>query len=412
MISWGSVPSGAVLPFFFDSYAGATGASVTLTGLALGDILCYKGTSMTQRASTAGFVLLDTDGIDVDAITGIHGFSIDTGDNTDAGFYAVGSFFTVVVSAVTIDAQTVNFVAGTFRLLAIETVSGTPQARASAVADGAISATTLAADTIAAAKIATGAITAAKFAAGAIDAASIAADAITAAKIADGAIDAATFAAGAINAAAIAADAIGASELATDAVAEIVNAVWDETTAEVRTAGTYGQLFKDNVNATIGSRAIPGDLMGIVAGGITAAKFTAGAIDAAAIAADAIGASELAADAVTEIQSGLATAAALTTVNNFIDTEVAAILAAVDTEVAAILALLDDARGEPAQGAPPVNPDLATKIDYLYKAFRNRITQTATQLSIYADDAVTVDHKAAVSDDAVTFSRGELATGP
>src|SRR3990167_6736508 len=117
MINWGSVPVNSVLPFTFDSFDGGTGASITLTGLALGDILLYKGVSMTQRSSTAGFVLTDTDGIDLDTITGIHGFSIDTSDNTDAGFYAVGSFFTVVVSAVTIDAQTVNFVAGTFRLM-------------------------------------------------------------------------------------------------------------------------------------------------------------------------------------------------------------------------------------------------------------------------------------------------------
>lgn len=55
-------------------------------------------------------------------------------------------------------------------------------------------------------------------------------------------------------------------------------------------------------------------------GGITTASFAAGAIDAAAIAADAIGASELAADAVTEIQNGLATAAALATAQTDLDT--------------------------------------------------------------------------------------------
>lgn len=153
----------------FDSYAGATGASVTLTGLAITDVEIYKGTSVTQRSSDVGVVLIDTDGIDIDGVTGIHGFSIDTGDNTDAGFYAVGSFFTVVVSAVTIDSQTVNFVAGTFRLLAAETASGTPQARASAIADGAITAST----------IANASIDAATFATGAIDAAAIAADAGT-----------------------------------------------------------------------------------------------------------------------------------------------------------------------------------------------------------------------------------------
>jgi len=124
MINWGKVPLASVLPFIFDSFDGGTGASITLTGLALGDILVYKGTSMTQRASTSGFVLLDTDGIDIDTITGIHGFSIDTGDNTDAGFFVAGSFYTVVVSSVTIDAQIVNFVAGTFWLGPTLTVAG------------------------------------------------------------------------------------------------------------------------------------------------------------------------------------------------------------------------------------------------------------------------------------------------
>lgn len=124
MINWGKVPLASVLPFIFDSFDGGTGASITLTGLALADILVYKGTSMIQRASTAGFVLLDTDGIDIDTTTGIHGFSIDTSDNTDAGFFAAGSFYTVVVSSVTIDAQTVSFVAGTFHLGPTLTVAG------------------------------------------------------------------------------------------------------------------------------------------------------------------------------------------------------------------------------------------------------------------------------------------------
>ena len=97
---WGKVPAGSVLPFFFDSYAGSSGASVTMSNFLVGDVEVYKGTSMTQRASDAGYALLDTDGIDFDGLTGIHGFSIDTGDNTDTGFYTVGAWFTVVVSLV------------------------------------------------------------------------------------------------------------------------------------------------------------------------------------------------------------------------------------------------------------------------------------------------------------------------
>jgi hypothetical protein len=128
MINFGAVPAGAVLPIMFTTYAGATGASVTLTGLAVTDIEVYKGTSMTQRASDAGYALMDTDGIDIDSTTGLHGFSIDTGDNTDSGFYAAGSFYNVVVNAVTVDSQTVVFIAATFRLVAAETVAGTPKA--------------------------------------------------------------------------------------------------------------------------------------------------------------------------------------------------------------------------------------------------------------------------------------------
>lgn len=141
------VPAGDVLPVMFSSYAGSTGASVTLTGLAVTDIEIYKDGSTTQRASDAGYTLLDTDGIDFDGITGIHGFSIDTGDNTDAGFYTVGAWFTVVVSAVTIDSQTVNFIACQFRIMAAEGVAGVPDVNVTHVGDTAQTAGDIIGDT-------------------------------------------------------------------------------------------------------------------------------------------------------------------------------------------------------------------------------------------------------------------------
>lgn len=144
MINFGAVPAGSVLPIMFGAY-GSSGESLTLSGLAVTDIEVYKGTSMTQRASDAGFTLLDTDGIDIDGTTGLHGFSIDTGDNTDSGFYAAGSFYTVVVSAVTINSQTVSFVAATFRIVAAEATAGVPVANATHFAGTAYS-TALAAE--------------------------------------------------------------------------------------------------------------------------------------------------------------------------------------------------------------------------------------------------------------------------
>lgn len=130
-------------------------------------------------------------------------------------------------------------------------------------------------------------------------------------------------------------------------------------------------------------------LVAALSGAITSSSFAAGAIDASAIATDAIGSAELAASAVTEIQSGLATSSALTTVDSnvtaiknktdnlpsdpadasdiaasfstvnatlstiagYIDTEVAAILAAVDTEVAAIKAKTDNLPTDPADAS-------------------------------------------------------------
>lgn len=75
-------------------------------------------------------------------------------------------------------------------------------------------------------------------------------------------------------------------------------------------------------------------------------------------------------------------------------------------------ALATDTYAEPGQGAPAATATLAAKINYLYKAWRNRSNQTATTYQLFADDATTVDQKATVSDDGTTAEKGEIATGP
>jgi hypothetical protein len=82
-----------------------------------------------------------------------------------------------------------------------------------------------------------------------------------------------------------------------------------------------------------------------------------------------------------------------------------------DLLVDSLISLLDDARNEPGQGAPPVNPDAVTKIDYLYKAWRNRVTVDADSVDVYADNGTTVDHTATISDNGTTFDRGEMGSG-
>lgn len=83
-----------------------------------------------------------------------------------------------------------------------------------------------------------------------------------------------------------------------------------------------------------------------------------------------------------------------------------------DLLIDSIIALLDDPRTEPGQGNLPVNPDAMTKIDYIYKFLRNKVTSNATTINVYADDESTIDHKATHSDDTVTYTRGEFITGP
>jgi hypothetical protein len=542
-LSLGTVPSGTTIYIPFASY-GADGQSLTLTGLAATDIEIYKDGSVTQRASDAGYALLDTDGIDFDAITGIHGFSIDLNNNTDAGFFAVGSWYWVVVSAVTVNTQTVNFIAAVFRIGAAEHTAGYPVATIKdGTGTGEIDTTS-------------GGVLVAAIAANAITATAINADAITAAKIADGAIDAATFAAGAINAAAIAADAIGASELAADAVAEIADAIWDEAqaghvgsgtfgeiateiaeiltdtgttlqgeldgiqadTEDIQTrlpaalvsgridasvgamaanvltaaataadfsaevadqvwdealaghlgvgstgeqlnaagaagdpwatalpgaygAGTAGKIVGDNVNATISSRATQTSVDDLPTNAELATAL--GTADDAVLAAVAALNNLSVAQVNAEVDAALAdydppTRAELTTDTNSILTavgdvptnaELATALAAADDAVLAAIAALNDLSAadvnaevvdalatdtyaEPGQGAPPATASLSTKLSYLYKLTRNKVTQDDTTFSVFADDATTVDHKATVSDAAGVFTRGELATGP
>lgn len=117
MLDFGTVRPGTTLYIPFNTFdSNDPSASVTITGLATTDIEVYKDGSVTQRASDAGYALLDTDGIDFDGTTGIHGISIDLADNTTANFYEAGSQYWCVIASITVDAATVNFVAATWRI--------------------------------------------------------------------------------------------------------------------------------------------------------------------------------------------------------------------------------------------------------------------------------------------------------
>jgi hypothetical protein len=175
---------------------------------------------------------------------------------------------------------------------------------------------------------------------------------------------------GTVNA--LAANVITAASLAVDAGAEIADAVWDEVTSGHTTAGTTGKALTDAGSAgDPWSTALPGAYGAGTAGKILgdnipqtgdtyalangANGFVATKVDTAAIlvdtgttldaripaalvggrmdsstgamAANVMTAAAAAADLTTELQSGLATAAALDVVDNFLDTEIADIQA-------------------------------------------------------------------------------------
>jgi hypothetical protein len=193
-------------------------ASVTMTNLIATDVEIYKDGSLTQRNSaTHSGIVVD---IDVDAVAGAHWITIDLSDNDDAGFYANGSRYQVMIVGTTIDGGTVNAWIGAFSIgctLRPTTAGRTLDVNATGEAgldldntSGTISAAQLAADCITEAKIAD--------------------DAIAAEHIATGAIVAATFAAGAIDAAAIANNAIDAATFAADVDAEILSYIVDDAT--------------------------------------------------------------------------------------------------------------------------------------------------------------------------------------
>ena len=106
----------------------------------------------------------------------------------------------------------------------------------------------------------------------------------------------------------------GAVELDSAAILAVADQVWDEAMSGHTTAGTYGgrivRATNSNTEVQItGSNHIAADIHNLQSGVITAADF----------AADSITASALATDAVTEIQSGLATAAALAAAKTILD---------------------------------------------------------------------------------------------
>ena len=330
-------------------------ASITVTDLANTDVVIFKDGSLTQRSSAAG-VAVD---IDVDTNVGMHWITIDLTDNTDAGFYAAGSQYLVGMVGVTMDAGTVTAFIGGFSI-------GKRQIAANAAL------VALALDHLLAVA----------------DADDVVNDSVVG-KLASTDGDWSNFA------------------KATDSLQSVRDKLTDiETDTDVIDDGTSGlvKIAQDVAAVLVDTgTTLQGEVDAIQAAVIT----NAAGVD---IAADIIALKA-------ETATILADTNELQTDNtpvelDAIDSALVTISEYLDTEIAAILALLDDPRAEPGQGAPPVNADAMTKLDYLYKVARNKKVQDASSWSLYNDAEAVVDQKATVSDAAGVATFGEIGSGP
>lgn len=109
---YGDFATGTTVNMVFDTFAAATGAPTATTNFAAADINIYKNLGTTQRSSANGITVTTS----FDSITGMQAVAIDLSDNTDAGFYAAGNEYQVMVTPITADGQTMSFWLGAFSI--------------------------------------------------------------------------------------------------------------------------------------------------------------------------------------------------------------------------------------------------------------------------------------------------------
>jgi hypothetical protein len=339
----GDYADDSTVRIFFTTNDGSGGAVAPSTAFEAADVVIYKNNSATQKATTNGVTMSSP----FDSVTGLHLVEIDCSNDTgDAGFWATGNDYSVVLSPdETVDSQTVVAAIAQFSIenRVVSAVSGNVAGIAGTINTlDSLNNFDPASDTVA--NVAT--VASVLGAVGSVTAPVTTDSASRTASQAD------------------------VSALATSAALATAQADLDTLT------GTDGVTL-----ATIQPNYAPNTTTPPTAAAIRA-EVDSNSTQLAAIVADT-----------NELQADLANGGRL------------------DLILDSILAALDDPRGEPGAGAPPVNPDAMTKLDYLYKAWRNKKEQTSSAFSLYDDAGTTVDHQATVSDDGTTATFGEVGAG-
>lgn len=101
----GDFAEDAAVRIYFSTNDGSGGAVAPSTAFEAADVAIYKDNSATQKATTNGITMTSP----FDSIVGLHLLEIDTSNDTgDAGFWATGSDYSVVLNPdETVDSQTV-----------------------------------------------------------------------------------------------------------------------------------------------------------------------------------------------------------------------------------------------------------------------------------------------------------------
>ncbi|KKN70110.1 hypothetical protein LCGC14_0434350 [marine sediment metagenome] len=336
-------------------------ASVTITDLVAGDVQIFKD-GVIQTTPGAGVTL----SLNLGANNGSHLIAIDTSNTTDGGFYVTGADYQVRINGTTVDAGTINAWVGTFSI----------ENRSMRGTDGAN--TTVP-------------------------------------------------------------DAAGVAPTATEIIDEFeTQSQADPTGFHVNTKEVNGtaQTANDNgadINAIlIDTNEIQGKLptnkfMGSSDGADDDGTLNTIATDAARLTAARAGALTdwinggrldlildiIAADTTTDIPALIATA------QSDLDTITGATGVLIDTDAVDADALKADAVTEIwakamkdlAQGAPSATASVLDAINWMYEAFRNKSTTTATLFTLLKDDGSTALSKSTISDDGSIFTKGEMVSG-
>lgn len=114
----GYIPANSTFEIQFTTHSQTGAVIAPNSAFEAADIRIYKNGSATQRTSQNGWTMTSP----FDSVTGLHQFQADLSDNTDAGFYATGARYTVVlVPDETVDGLAVAKVLAYFRIGPVET---------------------------------------------------------------------------------------------------------------------------------------------------------------------------------------------------------------------------------------------------------------------------------------------------